>query len=139
MSQRKHRVTALTIREGETEENIRSTKHILFKRQRVIQKETTTNAYVDSDVFDCRLYKNVLIHVVEVGGTNGVTFKVLGCIDPTHWETLDEADTTEFAVVASGSKVLDFTVPWSYVKLQAKSTVADSHGKIDAYISGRTP
>lgn len=139
MSQRRHAPIPLPIEEKMTEERLSKAKGIIYKRQRVIQNETTTDLYVDSLIFDARLYKNVLIHVINKHASNSITFKVLACIDPKDWSTLEEAGVSEFAVAGTKDKVLNFTVAWAYVKIQRKTTTSPNHGTVNGYIAGMTP
>ena len=140
-SQRRHAPIPMPIEEKMTEERLSKAKGIIYKRQRVLKKETTTDAYAETEslVFDARLYKNVLIQVVNKHASNSITFKVLACIDPKDWSTLEEAGVSEFAVAGTKDKVLNFTVAWAYVKVQVKTTTSPDHGTVNAYIAGMTP
>ncbi len=136
MSQRAHRSIPISIGEQYTEENIKSTKHILWKRQRVFDKQLTTDSYQDSLIFDARLYKRKLFQIINKHASNSILYKILGCIDPNDtWETL-QAETT---LTAGNSATHSLTDPWAYVKIQIKSASAGNAGKVTAYISGMTP
>lgn len=138
-AQRRHAPIPLPIKETMTEERLSKAKGIIYKRQRVLKKETTKDAYADSYIFDARLYKNVLIHVINKHTSNSITFKVLACIDPNDWSTLEEDGVSEFPVLATKDKALSLTVAWAYVKVQVKSTTAGNAGTVNAYIAGSTP
>lgn len=139
-AQRRFHPIAIPLAVDKDEENVKSSKNILFKRARICKSQATTDAYVDSElIFDCRLLSRVLINVQNKHSANGLTFKVLSCIDPENWETLDESGTTEFDVAVGATKVLDFTTSWAWLKLQVKSTVAGNAAICNALVSGKTP
>jgi len=135
MSQRAHRPIPLSIGEQYTEENIKSTKHILWKRQRVFHNQLTTDNYQDSLVFDARLLKNKIIHIINQHASNAIKYKILACIDPNHWEEIQ----TETELSANTSTFQTSSLPWAYYKVQVKSSTSGKAGKVTAYISGMTP
>lgn len=143
MSQRRHAPIPLPIEEGKTEERLSKGKGIIYKRQRVLDKQKTTDNYekaTESLVFDARLYKTKTIHVVEVGGTNAGKFQVLACINPDDWSILDIGGSTEFEVTAGSDKPLeDIGGQWAYLKLQPKSSLAGNPAVLTGYIAGQTP
>lgn len=113
-----------------------------YKRRIILNKTTTTNNYeeaTESYIFDARFYKVILIHVINEHSTNAIKFKVLATIDGHYWKTLEEAGISEFELTANQEKELSFTVGWAFVKIQIKSSVADSHGEVTAFISGKSP
>jgi len=136
MSQRAHRPIPLSIGDQYTEENIKSTKHILWKRQRVFHNQLTTDNYQDSLIFDARLYKRKLFQIINKHTSNSILYKILGCINPNDkWETLQPETTLN----ADSSTTHSLTDPWAYLKIQIKSASAGNAGKVTAYISGMTP
>lgn len=137
MQTNKTEVDSRILDEFSTEDLSKSGEH-LFKRRRVYQRNQQLGTeYLNSIVFDARFFKEMVIHVVNTDGADGLTFKVQGCIDPNHWVDLDEAGVTEFAVLAGAEKVLQLSVAWAFIRLQAKNTVAGNITTIDAYIAGK--
>ena len=111
-------------------------KAIGYKTKRLYEKDFITgNAYQDSLVFDMRLFSKVLIHIKEVGATNAIKYNLLACLDPSMWKALK----SDQAVVAGAEATEAVTDAWNWVKLQVASSVADSAGKVNAFITGKTP
>jgi hypothetical protein len=133
MSQRAFRTIPLDIRPDKTEENLRSSKGIVFKRARVLDKESTTAAYVDSLIFDKRLLARVLITIKEVGGAESAYFKILGCIDPSDWHELQG----ETSLAAAGHTAYAVSDPYAYLKIQVKSNSGSA--TVTAFMAGLTP
>jgi hypothetical protein len=123
----------MPIEASQTEENIKSHKGIMFKRQRVFDGYITTDNYEDSLIFDARLLKDKLIHIRNDHATNAAKVKILGCIDPSDWREI----LVETAIPAA-SKLAEQTnsLPYAYIKVQAKSSVAATPAKITALIAG---
>lgn len=61
---------ALSIGLGKTEENIRPSKAARFKRARIFDHYITTDSYVDSSVFDSRLFRSKTIHIINKHAAN---------------------------------------------------------------------
>jgi len=141
MSQRAHRPIPISIQEQYTEENIKSTKHILWKRQRVFDHKITTNNYEDSLIFDARLYARKLIQIINHHASNALSYIVMACIDPKHWETIKTASTLNggSTVTLDHNDITNLNSPWAYIKIQIKSNVADTPAECTAFISGMTP
>ncbi len=108
-------------------------KKPIFKRVAVFKDYTTTAAYVDSLVFDKRLFKTALITIKEKGGAQSIYYKVLGSIDPKDWHEIQG----ETSLAAAGHVAFNMSDPWTWVKLQAKNN--SGVGTIDAFISEQTP
>ena len=134
MSQRAQRTSALPIGEQYTEENIKCSKGILFKRQRVFNQFFTSDSYKDSLIFDARLFSKVLIHIKEIGGSYSIYYQIWVCIDPTIWELLKED-----ILGAKLTRIETLTDAWSYVKIAVKSYTAGNPAKVNAFIGGKTP
>lgn len=135
MSQRAHRPIPLSIGDQYTEENIKSTKHILWKRQRVFHNHITSDNYEDSLIFDARLFSHIVVNIKNNHASNSIYYKILACINPDIWEEL----VAETLLSANSSDKHSLTDPWAYLKIQVKSASAGNAGKVTAYISGRTP
>lgn len=136
MSQRRYSPIAMPIEANQTEENIKSHKGIMFKRQRVFDGYITTDNYENSLICDARLLNDKLIHICNNHATNAAKVKILGCIDPSDWrEILVET------VLAAATKLAEQTtsLPYAYIKVQAKSSVGATPAKITALIAGMTP
>lgn len=104
-----------------------------YRRQRVFEREITTATYVDSNVFDKRLFKKALFDIAEIGGLQSIYYKILACIDPDDWfEILGET-----ALALSSHAAHTVTDPWAYVKIQVKSN--SGAGTVRAFIAGQTP
>jgi hypothetical protein len=133
MSQRAFRTSALSISEQYTEENIKSNKGKIWKRQRAYPlDQPTTNDYVDSEILDARLLKDKIFHIKNTHATNALKYKILACIDPNLWTEI-QTETT----LAAGSEAIETSsLPWAYYKFQVKSSVDDTPAKVRAYMSG---
>ena len=105
-----------------TEENIKSSKHILWKRQRVFNNQLTTDNYQDSLIFDARLFKNKLIQIINEHPSNAIKYTVMACIDPKHWETIKTASTLNggSTVTLDHNNITNLNSPWAYIKIQIK-------------------
>jgi hypothetical protein len=113
-------------------ESIRSHKGILFKRQRVFN-DITPSAYVESDVFDGRLFSRILIHIINNHPSNAIDYKINACIDPEKWTLLQD----ETVLAAASDIILALTDVYVYVKIQLKYVSAAAN--VTAFISGKTP
>lgn len=132
--QRRYKVNPLTIEAKNTEENIKSHKGMLYKRQRVFQNYTTTSSYVDSDVFDARLYTKILIQIVNMHATITASYTGYGSVDGVHWHAL----TAEASVSANNDAVIADTNGYAYIKLALKNN-SGAATPVDVFISGRSP
>jgi len=102
--------------------------------------QVTTDAYADileisrEDV-DLPV---ILIEVLEIGGVNGITYRVLASEDATNWKQLtSNVDSlTEWPVAASGHSYQTLTDAWLNLKVQVKATVGASQGTVRCIISG---
>lgn len=135
-TQRKHRPIVMPIDAKQTEENLRSGKHILYRRQRVLENHITGDTYENSLIFDARLLKNKVINIRNDDASNAAHVKILGCIDPSDWREL----LTETSIAAS-TKLPEQTsaMPYAYLKVQAKSATSGNPAKVTAFIAGMTP
>jgi len=114
MSQRAHRPIPLSIGEQYTEENIKSTKRILWKRQRVFHQ------------------------IINEHPSNAIKYTVMACIDPKHWETIKSETTLDAnnSILLDNNDIQKLNSPLAYIKIQVKSAVSGNAGKVSAYISG---
>lgn len=133
MSQRAFRTTALPIGVQYTEENIKSNKGKLWKRVRAYPLDhPTTDNYEDSEILDARLLRDKVFHIKNTHAANSITYKLLACIDPSLWTEIVPAAP----LAASAEAITTSTAVWAYYKLQVKSTVAATAGKVRAFMSG---
>ena len=133
MSQRAFRTSALSIGEQYTEENIKSNKGKIWKRQRAYPLDhPTTNSYEDSEILDARLLKDKIFHIKNTHTTNGLSYKLLACIDPKVWTELKGAT----ALAAGAEAIETSTVPWAFYKIQVKSSVDDTPATVRAFMCG---
>lgn len=103
----------------------------LYRRQRVFKDFTTLNEYADSETFDGRLYKTVLVHIRNKHESNVVNLKVLG-LSGLKWEALIPETT-----LTAGSELYEtLKGAFSLLKVQAKSEKMNKEGMIDAVIDG---
>ena len=94
------------------------------KRASLLKREQTGNAYADSRVYDMRFISKVVIQIANTHATNGLYYKILGCVDP---ETVDFDEIQAETLLAGASKVKhSLTDSWSFIKVQVKSAVADT-------------
>ena len=103
----------------------------LYRRQAFFQEFRTTNGYVDSEMFDAKSFKIVLVHIKNKHESNTVNVKVLG-LQGSEWkEVISERSLT------AGSELYEALKGKNrLVKVQVKSAVADEEGVIDAFIDG---
>jgi hypothetical protein len=133
MSQRAFRTSALSIGDQYTEENIKSNKGKLWKRVRAYPLDhPTTNSYVDGEILDARLLDKKIFHIKNTHATNGLSYKLLACIDPKVWTELKGAT----ALAAAAEAIETSIVPWAYYKIQVKSSVDDTPATVRAFMSG---
>lgn len=109
-------------------------KGIGYGTKQVFKNHLTSNEYENSLVFDMRLFSRVLIHIRELN-VNAVKYNVLACVDPSQWETV-KADQ---AILKAKTALEPITEAYNWVKIQVASNVADTHGKVNAFIEGKTP
>ena len=133
MSQRSNRVTALPIGVQHNEENIRSNKGKIWKRVRAYPLDhPTTDGYVDGEILDARLLEDKVFHIKNTHAANGLTYKLLACIDPNLW-----TEVVATAPLAAGAEAITTsTVVWAYYKFQVMSTVAATPATVRAFMSG---
>jgi len=133
MSQRAFRTIALPIGVQYTEENIRSNKGKIWKRVRAYPLDhPTTDGYVDGEILDARLLEDKVFHIKNTHAANGLTWKLLGCIDPNLWTEVVAA-----APLVAGAEVITIsTAVWAYYKFQVMSTVAGTPATVRAFMSG---
>lgn len=89
-----------------------------FKRIRLFDKNTLLGTtYVDSHIFDARLYKAAFMYLKNTNATLGIKYKVLACIDPDFWKEI-KAETD---LAAQDVATLSITDLWAFIKIQAKA------------------
>ena len=132
MSQSNRRIVPTTISEQKNFERLVSTKRREYIREFVFRDQITTNSYDDSLPVDCRLFERKIFEIKNKHDTNALKFKILACTDPNFGWTEIKAET----VLAAASATYEWdTEPWAYVKIQVKSSVADTPAKVDALIA----
>lgn len=109
-------------------------KGVGYGTKRILRDHLTSDNYEDSVVFDMRLFSRVLIHIKELN-VNAVSYNLLACVDPSQWEALKSDQA--LAKAATAKEIV--TDPYNWVKIQVKSTAPGSAGKVNAFISGKTP
>jgi len=103
----------------------------LYRSQVVFKDFATTNEFTESEPFDSRLYKTVLVHIINKHETNAVNIKVVGLTGSYVTELIPESTLT------SGSEIYEtLRGNFKQVKVLAKSSKPDKEGLIDAYIDG---
>ncbi len=103
----------------------------LYRSQVVFKDFATTNEFTESEPFDSRLYKTVLVHIINKHETNAVNIKVVGLTGSYLTELIPESTLT------SGSEIYEtLRGNFKQVKVLAKSSKPDKEGLIDAYIDG---
>lgn len=103
-------------------------------RQKIADADTT-DAFVDSQVVDCRLLKSVLLHIIESGGANAIKYNVYGCVYPSVWKLLNSSPV----VVAAGQSEFEPNRwdAWGYLKVAFASNVGGSAGHVKIFVSGK--
>jgi len=103
----------------------------LYRSQVVFKDFATTNEFTESEPFDSRLYKTVLVHIINKHETNAVNIKVVGLTGSYLTELIPESTLT------SGSEIYEtLRGNFKQVKVLVKSSKPDKEGLIDAYIDG---
>lgn len=125
-------ISAMPISEQNNFERVVSTKNREYIREFVLRDYITTNDYVDSLVIDCRLFEKKIFEIKNKHATNALKFKILACTDPLFGWTELKGETA----LAAATPTYEWdTEPWAYVKIQVKSSVADTPAKVDALIA----
>jgi len=103
----------------------------LYRRKQVFKDFVTVNDYVDSEIFDSRLYNVVFVHVRNKHEENAAAVRVLGLMK-SKWKVLIPE-----SALTSGSEMYE-TLRGEYeaIKVQAKSLKSDKGSLIDAYVDG---
>lgn len=99
-------------------------------------EETSTNSYVDLGTYwDKRGFKTATIQIWNTGDTNDINYTILGSLNGTDYdievigETLlqeDDYDLIDISSMSEGAYI-------PYIKIQIKSSVADSHSTVKAF------
>ena len=130
--QSKKSIFPIAISEEANFERLVSTKNREYIREFVLRDYITTNDYVDSLIIDCRLFEKKIFELKNKHAANALKFKILACTDPKFgWTEIK----TETALAAATPTYEWDTEPWAYVKIQVKSSVADTPAKVDALIA----
>jgi DNA topoisomerase-6 subunit B len=103
----------------------------LYRSQQVFKDLVTKDEFTDSEPFDSRLYRTVLVHIANKHEANAVNVKVLGLTGSQWTELIPESTLT------SGSELYE-TLKGNFkqVKVQAKSSKPGKEGLIDAHVDG---
>ncbi|MEM2969645.1 MAG: DNA topoisomerase VI subunit B [Candidatus Bathyarchaeia archaeon] len=103
----------------------------LYRSQVVFKNFVTRNEFTESEPFDSRIYKTILVHIINKHETNAVNVKVVGQTSSHSTELIPESTLT------SGSEIYEtLRGNFTQVKVLAKSSKPDKEGLIDAYIDG---
>jgi len=138
---------ALSIRANQFEESVFDDQAVRYTRKRLLDNYKTTNKYEDSDtektrsnIFDGRLFKEKIIHIVNKHATYVAKYKILGCLDPKKWEEI-EAEATlngDTSVLLDASDISELDKPLAFYKVLVASNVTDESCVIDAYMGAKT-
>jgi DNA topoisomerase-6 subunit B len=103
----------------------------LYRSQLVFKDFRTKDEFTDGELFDSRLYRTVLVHIMNKHEANAVNVKVLGLTGSQWTELISESTLT------SGSELYE-TLRGNFrqVKVQAKSSKSEKEGLIEAYVDG---
>lgn len=90
---------------------------------------TTANAYADvtGSKLDAEGKTRVVFTIYNAHAANGITWKVLASIDDSTYIEV-EAEATLAAETAASWVASEVETSYRYFKIQAKSTVGNSHG-----------
>lgn len=103
----------------------------LYRSQMVFKDFVTKSEFTESESFDSRSYKTVLVHITNKHEANAVNVKVLGLSESQWIEIIPESTLT------SGSEMYEtIRGDFKQVKILAKSLGPEKEGLIDAYIDG---
>jgi DNA topoisomerase-6 subunit B len=103
----------------------------LYRSQLVFKDFVTKDELTDSEPFDSRLYRTVLVHITNKHEVNAVDIRVLGLTGPQWTELIPESTLT------SGSELYEtLRGNFKQVKVQAKSSKPEKEGLIEAYVDG---
>lgn len=129
MSQKTRHAIPTKIREQCNLERITSSKEREFIKIRVFHNQTTSNDYVNSTIVDVRLFKDYLFRLINKDA-NGLKYKILACLEPDDWQEI-KAETE----LAGNTKTYEWgSETWAYVKIQVKSSIADTPTTCEAYV-----
>lgn len=107
----------------------------LYKRQRVLTDRPTTSRYVDSEIFDAKPYRTILVYVRNKHESNAVNIRVLGYTGSRWKELISEvtlnANSELYEMLKKKRKE-----KISLVKIQVKSALINKVGIVEAFIDG---
>ena len=98
--------------------------------------QETTNAYVTlGTVWDKSGFLNGTIQLWNTDGANSIDYQILGSLDGTNYDITVQAET---AIASGGNDLVNVggvsDAPYiPYLKIQIKSTVADTPGDVNAF------
>ena len=103
----------------------------LYRSQVVFKDFVTKDEFTESEPFDSRLYRTVLVHITNKHESNAVNVKVLGLTGSQWTELIPESTLT------SGSEMYEtLRGNFKQVKVLAKSSKPEKEGLIEAYVDG---
>jgi len=103
----------------------------LYRSQLVFKDFRTKDEFTDSEPFDSRLYRTVLVHITNKHEANAVNVKVIGLAGSQWTELIPESTLT------SGSELYEtLRGNFKQVKVQAKSSKPEKESLIEAYVDG---
>jgi len=98
-----------------------------------IEGKASENDYeANSFDIDVSTFDKVTIHIFEVGKTNSISFSIDTSLKGTRWRNMIK-DVSIAAGEDDGETVIDAL---EKIRIQIKSTTADSHGKYNLYVRG---
>lgn len=80
---------------------------------------------------DVSVFEKVVIHIFEIGASNGITYSIDTSLKGLRWRNVASA-----AIAASGNAGEALTDPVERIRIQIKSTVGGNAGKFNLYVRG---
>jgi hypothetical protein len=94
------------------------------------------DAFADGNVIDIRLMKSVKLLPKCTHATNGATFQLYGCVDPSDWRPVG----VEFTLAATqgGDFTLTAAEAYCFVKYKAKRATPGSASTVGGFCAEKT-
>ena len=94
----------------------------------------TTDDFADSGVMESRGYRDKNVQVYNTHESAELHWRVLGSHNAKDWQIIH--NPSAFLDAGQGTHAL-IAGPWNFIKVQAKSAVADAPSKVNVYITMR--
>ena len=106
-----------------------------YKRMWLFEKDnfTVTTTYVVSEIIDMRLYRSLVIHLINKDKTNDLLYKVDVCLSPdAKWRNRVAETTITHNAAGDADAAETLSDDWAFVRVQCKSSAATIQIKVIA-------